>query len=488
MQFPIALDRSAIEPLHQQIFDQIRDHILDSRLSAGMRVPGSRELATALDVSRNTVLVAYDRLIAEGYLEARPAKGTFVNGELPDSYISAAKMYGSRNPDAQRLADRSRIAFRSHYSVVERRSEPMAVADFWVGRTDPALFPRRVWRKLLLRNYDRAVTRFAEYAAPGGLTELRQALAAQIAATRGVRISADQIVVVSGIQQALNLVARVAVTLGTKVAVEKPCYDGASSVFESYGASLVPIAVDEQGLDVDQLPTSDISLAFVTPSHQFPLGHTMSLERRIKLLNWAWDVGAYVVEDDYDSDFRHSGAPLTALKGLDQRGSVIYLGTFSKSIGGGLRLGFLALPRELVRPVLTAKALLDRACSWLEQAALAEFIAEGYFDKHVRRIRRIYRDRQICLVDALNAAFPGIRLTGAEAGMHVACHLPHDVPDADEIQRRAREVGVGVYALPNAGADAFGDEYLGKRVLVLGYASVTEDKIAHAVARLRQVV
>jgi len=265
---------------------------------------------------------------------------------------------------------------------------------------------------------------------------------------------------------------------------ECPCYQGAAYVFNSYGAQINPVPVDEKGLEVAKLPLTRASLAYVTPSHQYPMGVTLALERRVRLLDWAWEVGAYIVEDDYDSDFRHHGSPLTAVAGQDRHGCVIYIGTFSKSIGAGLRLGYLVMPKELVEPARTVKTLMDNGHSWLDQAILADFISSGSYMKHLRNIRHTYLTRRDCLVNSLQEHFGEVRLTGMAGGMHIVWHLPTDFPTAKEVQMLAQDAGVGVYSLEAAAACDLRRSECSDRALALGYSSVSEKQIRDGVARL----
>ena len=269
------------------------------------------------------------------------------------------------------------------------------------------------------------------------------------------------------------------------VAMENPCYQGAAFLFASYGARLVPIEVDEEGLDVSQLERFSGSLVYVTPSHQFPTGYTMALERRLQLLDWAYRTVSYVIEDDYDSDFRYDGPPLTALAGLDGRGRVLYLGTFSKSIGPGMRLGYVVLPEHLLEQARIVKSLLDNGNPWLEQAVLGDFLREGEFLRHLRRIRSYYLSARDALLESLRENFGKITVSGADAGMHVMWHLPAHLPDALQMQRLALSCSVGLYPLAAAAGYEFeGRRRFGERSLVLGYTALTSAELRDAVARV----
>lgn len=360
--------------------------------------------------------------------------------------------------------------------------------DFWVGRPDPHSFPTKSWRRRLLHNLAFAGANLTEYSNPVGILKLRSAIADFLGPARGIKVEPDQVVVVNGSQAALNLVARLLIEKGTTVVVEQPCYQGAAFVFESYGATLQAVPVDDRGIDTEQLPDKPASLAYLTPSHQYPLGVTLSLGRRLRLLDWAWKSGAYLIEDDYDNDFRHNGSPLIALAGLDVHGCVIYLGTFSKSIGAGIRLGYMVVPPELVEPVRVVKTLYDNGHTWLDQATLADFISSGSYKRHLRRIRGTYRMRRDCLVESLQHYFGEVRLTGLEGGMHLAWHLPPDFPDATQVQKIAEDVGVGVYGLTTGAALNCHGSPAGERIVLIGYSSVTEEQIRDGVARLARAL
>jgi GntR family transcriptional regulator/MocR family aminotransferase len=362
------------------------------------------------------------------------------------------------------------------------------IFDFFVGRPCPRCFPRRIWRRLLLERLAAAGSSLSEYPHPAGLLELRHAIADHLGAARGMNVRAAQIIIVNGIQEALNIIARLFVRPGTPVAIEDPCYRGALSTFESYGAEMVPVPVDEGGIRVDRLPERAVSLIYVTPSHQFPTGETLSAGRRMELLEWASRVGAYVVEDDYDSDFRFDGPPLTALAGLDRSASVIYLGTFSKSIGAGLRVGYLTVPMEVAETAIEVKAILNAGQSWLDQAVLADFISSGSFARHLNHVRTVYRARRDCLMAALRGHFGAVDVSGHQGGMHVMWHLPDSFPKASMIQATALNHGVGVYSLRSAVAFDFARSPEQDRSLVLGYAALTEEQIREGIARVARAL
>ena len=485
MQIPLKLDPSGC--LQTQLFEQFRDLILGGQLKPGTRMVPTRVLSHELEISRNTVMLAYDRLIAEGYFQARQSVGVFVSSDLPEECLRVR-----REPATTRLSERQArrqpVVFSGNsQAVVNPHRRPLAI-DFWLGRCDPESFPRGAWVQLLKSKLAPNRSPLSEYGSPAGLPELRRAISEYLGPARGINTTPEQVIVVSGCQQGLDVVSRLFLKPGSRAVVEAPCYQGAAFLFQSYGAILEPIKVKGEGLEVAALPSSPVAVAYVTPSHQYPLGMTLPLEARLRLLNWAWQVGAYILEDDYDSDFRYQGPPLTALKGLDAHGCVIYLGTFSKSIGAGLRLGYLVVPRELVGPATTVKALTDNGNPWLEQTVLAEFIASGGYVQHLRRIRRIYQQRRDRLVEALRRNFGEVTLLGRDSGMHLVWMLPPRFPTAVELQNLALQRGVGIYSLP-AGA-AFEPEPgpYSDRAVLLGYSSLTERQIDEGIDRIAQAV
>ncbi len=484
MQIAIDLEPLDGQSLQNQIFESIRRQILRGQLKPGTSLPSTRALSEQLGVSRNTVVRAYDRLIAEDYIFTQKTVGTFVNADIPERSLVLSDLKQHDQLAGEQQASRHPVLFRGQAQAVVNPNHHKLAIDFWVGRPDPHSFPTKSWRRLMLHHLSLAGSRLTEYSDPAGILELRQAIADYLAPARGIDATAQQVIIVNGSQEALNLVSRLLVREGTPVVTECPCYQGAAYVFESYGAQLNPVPVDNEGIVVAKLPTARVSLAYVTPSHQYPMGVTLTLERRIRLLEWAWEAGAYIVEDDYDSDFRHHGSPLTAVAGQDRHGCVIYLGTFSKSIGAGLRLGYLVVPGELIEPARTVKALMDNGHSWLDQAILADFIANGSYTTHLRNIRHTYLTRRDCLVDALREHFGEVRLSGMDGGMHIVWHLPESFPTARDVQKIAQDVGVGVYSLESAAACNVGYSDISDRILILGYSSVGEQQISDGVARL----
>ncbi|MCO5121595.1 MAG: PLP-dependent aminotransferase family protein [Burkholderiaceae bacterium] len=486
MQLPILIDASLPRSLQEQIVDQVRELILAGKLSSGTPLPASRSLARDLRISRNTVLGAYQRLGEEGFLETREQIGTFVAPGVHAEGPRQPLPEPDRSIEANHTLLHRRLQFQTHGHRVLSPDGPIAY-DFWIGQVDPRLYPVRAWRSLLMRMLRTPSEQLCRYGDPQGLPELRAAIASYVGAARGIATDPSRILVTNGIQEGLSLLSRLLIRPGTEVVVEDPCYRGASSVFASHGAKLRPVPVDGDGIDPAALP-ADAALAYITPSHQYPLGSTLSLARRQALLEWSHACGAYLVEDDYDSDFYHDRAPLPALKSQDRNDHVVYLGTFSKSLGAGLRLGYMVLPEQLVEPARSAKALLNNCQPWLEQAALAEFINEGGFAHHLRRLRRACAVRCEHLRMAIAHHFPQAHITGTQSGMHLVATLPPDMPEAARLERAARRHGVGIYGVTSSNAQLFDPihHHALRHSLLFGYAALSETEISEALLRVRR--
>ncbi len=496
MQLPLIVDAGRREPLHAQIFEQIRCRIVDGSLRPNARLPASRALAADLSVSRNTVVLAYERLTAEGYLEMRGPLGTFVAIDAADERSldpaqRSAAPSPNRPPASSLPQSATRVdvlAFDGHaHTVVPPHGEPLPY-DFWVGRLDARLFSPRHWQRLLARTVFEMPIGNSLYTAPAGLPALREAVAHHVGIARGIAASAGEVLIVNGIQEALNIVARLFVRRGRRVAIENPAYLGAANVFTSYGARLVPVDVDGCGIDPRGLPPN-ASLLYVTPSHQYPTGATLALERRDRLRDWAARNDAWIIEDDYDSDFHHGGAPLPALKARDDAQRVLYCGTFSKSLGGGLRIGYMVLPPQLMPAATTVKALLNNASAWHPQALLAEFLSSGAFLHHLRRMRTAHASRRDALLRALREHFGEPEVSGAQSGMHLVWRLPSTLPESRVLRARAHERGVGLYDFDGANVYMADTRTRAQyaRALVLGYAALDEGELAVAVQRIAQV-
>ncbi len=467
--------------LQAQIFDQVRTLILDGRLQAGMSLPPTRLLAERYQVSRNTVMIAYDRLVAEGYVESRGTSGVFVTAIPPDDLLLVNSPHGILRSNGPTPAQSGEPLLCFAGSPGGGKDRP--TIDFWVGRSAAGGFPLRVWRRIVTRLLSGNSQYLTDYCDPAGLPQLRKAIADHLGRTRGMHVTTDQIIVTAGGQDALNLVINLLRGHTEHLCIENPCYAGASMIFESEKLQIEPVPVDSDGIRTDCLPNKQRSLIYVTPSHQYPTGVVMTLSRRLALLRWADDTDSYIMEDDYDSDFRYDGPPLTALSGLDRGRRVFYIGSFSKSVGAGLRLGYAVVPRIFSDDARLLKAKMSNGQSWLEQCALAEFVSDGHFDRHVRKMRQLYKSRRDALISALRKKFREPVISGQDSGLHLVWRLPKGMPSALAIQMKARAAGVGVYALSSGGAFDF-DGTAPDDALMFGYASLTESRIVEAVEKL----
>lgn len=470
----LELDRSSDVPLYRQVYRGVREAILSGRLVPGARLPATRTLAEELDVSRMTVIGAYERLTAEGFLEARVGAGTWVAEDLRPELMPGFR----EHEGARTVSDRGR-----DITVLDGptpRPWPEA-RPFQVGVPALDLFPRTKWARIASRTWRSAGHDLLSYGGATGLPELREAVTRHLASSRGVECAPDEVIVVEGTQQGVDLAARVLLDQGDRAWIEEPGYPGASGAIVSAGAKPVPIPVDEDGLDVDrgQALAPAARLVYVTPSHQFPTGVVTSLPRRLALLRWAEAADAWILEDDYDSEYRYDGRPLTALQGLDTSRRVIYLGSFSKSLSPALRLGYVIVPEDLVATFARARNYCGQHSPSVDQAVLAEFISEGHFARHLRRTRSAYEDRRAALLEALAEELSDrVEIGPATAGLHVACRLRGDVDDV-AVRQAARERGVEVVPLStlHAGSDPV-------RGLVLGYGCVPPERLREGVAVL----
>jgi GntR family transcriptional regulator/MocR family aminotransferase len=483
----LELDSSLETPLYRQLYIKLRQAILAGQLPAGMRLPSTRTLALELNISRNTVINAFDQLLAEGYLEGRVGAGTFVACVLPEDllHVEASRQFPQNigQIKGRRLSQRGSLIqnIKLTATTVSNLALPRA---FRPGLPSVEEFPFDVWAKLAFQHWQQPPMSLLSYADPAGYAPLREAIASYLWAMRGVRCTVEQVVIVSGSQQALDLAARVLLDPGDVVCLEDPGYLGARSAFVGAAAQVVPVPVDNEGIQIPNNSTA--RLVYVTPSHQYPLGVTMSLSRRLALLEWANQCGAWILEDDYDSEYRYSSRPLAALQGLDNEGRVIYFGTFSKVLFPSLRLGYLVVPPDLVAAFVAARATSDRHSPSVEQAVLADFMAEGHFGRHIRRTRLLYASRQQALVTAAQRELGGLlEVCAAEAGMHLLGWLPSGIADTTASEQ-ALKVGVEAPALSNY---ALKSAHLGgKGGLLLGYAAFNAQEIDEAILNLKRVL
>lgn len=479
----LQVDRRAAVPLYRQLYDGYRAGIVRGDLRAGQLVPSTRELARELRISRIPVLNAYAQLLAEGYFETRLGAGTFVSRSLPEKLTycagdGATASDGDRRP--RRIAERASLLPRN-----ERLPWVSGRGPFNAGQ--PALdnFPFRVWSDLLARHSRRLQIHDLEYQNSMGLIDLREAIATYLRTARAVRCEAQQVMIVSGSQQALDISTRVLLDPGAQVWVEEPGYWLVHSILRAAACRPVPVTVDAEGLDV----ALGIKLcrqaraAFVTPSHQYPLGVTMSASRRLQLLDWARRSGSWIIEDDYDSEYRYEHRPIASLQGLDGYRRVIYIGTFSKVLFPSLRLGYIVIPPDLLDRFLAVRLVMDICPSHASQAVLAEFIREGHLARHIRRMRLLYSERRNALASAIQREFGSqARILGGEAGMHLTVLLGKGIRDRD-ISARAAQSGLWLWPLSPA--------YLGKNPrqgFILGFGNTPAAQIPAAVHTMKTIL
>ena len=458
--------------LSGEIYREVRRAIVDRRLRPGDRLPPSRELARDLVVARATVTVAYERLAAEGFVAVRQGAGTFV-GEL----LAPAGRDKATHRSSGVLQPRQ--IWQS--VVLPTVFDKPARFDFRTGLCDASMFPDREWRRAVTRALRSSAMTAGVYEPPAGHRDLRTAIARHIGISRGVEASADDIVITNGTQQALDLLARVLLAPGDAIAVEDPGYDPPRQLFRALGFRVLGVPVDREGLVVDALPRG-VRAVYVTPSHQYPLSVTLTLPRRQALLAWAERNNAAIVEDDYDSEFRFGARPLEPLQTLDAKGQVVYVGSFSKTMLPTLRLGFLVMPPSLRAATHKAKFVSDWHSSTLAQAALAHFIDDGAFARHVRRATAIYRQRHETLVGVVARDFADhLELIPSTTGLHItALARRMSVDQIAAVARRAAESGVAFQVLSSFAASASP-----RAGIMLGYGAIPTARIQEGLCLLR---
>ncbi|RON18698.1 MocR-like pyridoxine biosynthesis transcription factor PdxR [Pseudomonas frederiksbergensis] len=499
----IELDRR--QGLSRQLYQALRVRVLDGRLASGTRLPASRDLAAALSISRNSVVRAYDQLYAEGFIEGRVGDGTYV-AQLPQAPASGKKLstkvstgFSTGLPTALStnwldlpVVSSSKVIHSGALGRVENNHLALPPSGppraFRVGVPAFDLFPFEVWAKLNAAFWRNPDLEQLCYGDPAGDTRLRGLIAAYLRSSRGMQCSAEQIVITSGAQQGISLCAQLLVEPGDGVGIENPGYRAAGHAFAVAGARLHGVAVDSEGIDCTVLAAlSDCRLAYVTPSHQYPTGVVMSLARRLELLAWAERTQGWIVEDDYDGEYRYSGAPLAPLAALDRQGRVLYVGTFGKVAFPALRLGYLVLPPGLVEAFSQRRAVDVRHSEVSTQAVMAEFMAAGHFQRHIRRMRRAALSRRNVLLNGWPVDIPGVgKLPSVAAGLHLTVRVD-SVARERELIEQAASVGVEInglssYWLPDTTLPE--DQRAG---LVLGFAAVPETAIESALARLKEI-
>jgi GntR family transcriptional regulator / MocR family aminotransferase len=475
------LARTGDAPLFRQIYLQLRSAILSQSLRPGTKLPSTRQLASQLSVSRSSVVSAYEQLLAEGYASGKIGSGSYVSSDLPEP-VEGRKAKRGRRPAAMTGPDATEAPLPLDFVDVTEQSDER---PFNLGRTLVDIRTMELWRKVSARVFRSLGHDHFGYSDPRGSPQLRKAICDYLRAARAVQCETEQIVVTSGTQHAIDLVIRVLHRADMQAWIEDPGYSLTLQALVAAGIGARPIPVDGQGIDVGAGIRSAprARAVFVTPSHQFPTGVVLSMARRLELLNWARETKAWIVEDDYASEFRYGGRALASLQGLDESERVIYVGTLNKALFPGLRLGYAVVPPGLLKAFTTARYLVDRQPSSLAQAVVAEFIEEGHFAAHIRRMRLQYRGQRDALVAALRHRLGNVvTVDPPDQGMHLVAYLRQGLSDV-AIERTARSDGVIVRAMSRAYVDA-----PPRSALVMGFSGYSRQMIAPAVARLAKAV
>lgn len=484
MDLAIHLDRTSTKPLYKQLTENIRQGVLAGIFKPNQKLPSSRSLAKSLNISRSTVTQSYEQLESEGYLETRCGSGTYVCDRIPDEWLNSKPI----EPITKETTSNYSLSnFAQNLASIDRLSvsEPDYEISFRYGNPAIAYFPIQEWRKLITRHCQNSPKLLNYFPDAAGYFPLRQEIANYLGRSRAVNCTPEQVIIVNGSQQALNLIARLLINPGDWTAIEEPGYLGARHCFTSQFAKIQSIAVNSTGLDVKALSDREqnFKLVCVTPSHQFPTGVTMSLSQRIALLQWAKKTNTLIIEDDYDSEYRYESQPIPALQGMDRGDLVIYIGTFSKILFPSLRIGYLVAPHNLIPIIRKAKWLCDRFCPILEQYALTDWIRLGHFERHIRRMRQLYNLRRQALIVAFDKYF-GDRVTvlGENAGIHLMAKIQTNSSD-ETVIKKAAAVGIGLISAKNY--------YLQPKnqgEFIFGYGQLEELEIDRGISKLAEVL
>jgi GntR family transcriptional regulator / MocR family aminotransferase len=475
----ISIDRSAPEALYQQIYDAYRNAIVAGTLRPGQRVPSTRMLGSELGISRIPILNAYAQLLAEGYFESQVGSGTVVTRSLPDQVLDLRNVRPTKSRSGPRPIAKRAIEFERHPLWRGRGWGPFGVSQVAFEH-----FPFAIWNRLVARHTRSTSAQSLDYGDVMGWQTLRVAIAEYLRTARAVRCEPEQIMIVSGSQQALEITTRVLLDPGMPVWMEEPGYRFAHRVFSLNGCRVIPVPVDTEGLNVDAgiKLCRNARAALVTPSHQYPLGVTMSAARRLRLLEWAERTGAWIIEDDYDSEYRYESMPVASLQGLDNNARVVYIGTFSKVMFPSLRLGYIVIPPDLVPAFASVRFAMDIGPAHFFQAVLADFIKEGHFSRHIRRMRMLYGERRLALLEAIKKELGRkAEITGAHAGLHLSLTLK-GVNDREVALRAGREK---LWLVP------LSSSYLQRPLrkgFILGFGSTTAERMPDAVRKLHSLI
>lgn len=461
----IPIDRSLDISLIRQVYHQIRERILNGELQSGDKLPATRELSSELGVSRNVILEAYDQLFSEGFLVTRQGAGTFI-------------------AEGAYLEQRKKSTLIDSLYWCEETNKESNIINFRSGIPALDLFPRKGWAKLSHTIWNETPPSTFGYDIPQGRPELRKVLSRYLLKTRGVFCQPEQLVITSGATQALTLVSKLLLSSGDEVLIEDPITNDIQTIFKNSGAFLSPIPVDDNGMNTSLLPANkNPKFIFITPSHQFPLGGTLPIQRRVQLVNYSRKTNCYLIEDDYDSEFRYEGSPVSSLQGLDPE-RVLYIGSFSKILSPSLRMGYLVLPSHLVEKFRRVKWFSDLHTPSLNQLILAKFIAEGYLERHIMKMKKIYKNRRDFLIQQLQSAFSNtINIFGYSTGLHLIVEF-NQVQFTKELLEKIQQLGVKVYPVEDHAIEK------GKHHnrIIIGYGHLTTEEIKEGVSRLQRAI
>jgi GntR family transcriptional regulator/MocR family aminotransferase len=480
--FPLSLPAPpSTGGLYRWLYEELRSAILDGRLRPGARLPASRDLAAAYGLARATIVTAFDQLKSEGYVEGRSGSGTYVSQVLPEQLLDV------RGPRAEERLPHRRVSLSGYARRLQpfRGTAPRPIRAFRANQPALDLFPTTLWAQVAARRLRRVSANLLAGGEALGYRPLRQAVADYLNSSRGVKCTADQVLILSGAQEALDRTARILLNPGESVWMEEPGYPGAAVVFRAVGARICPVPVDAEGMDLDRglQRWKRARLAYVTPAHQFPLGVTMSLRRRLALLEWARRSGTLIFEDDYDSEYRYSGRPIPALQGLDRSGVVIFAGSFSAVLFPALRLGYLVVPPEMVDVFAAAESVSTHHPPLLEQAVLCDFITEGHFARHIRRMRKLYAERLSVLLDGARVKLGELlEISTVEAGLQTVGWLKGGLR-AERVAELAAKRDVEVVPLRR-----YASGRSRREGLILGFAAVDPRELRRGVEELAGVL
>ncbi len=483
MQIPVSISRNTDVPIHEQLETNIRELIVRGDIPSDIKMPATRALKKQLQVSRNTVKTAYMNLISQGYLVTKSTSGTFVCTQLPDAKYMNLKSDSKLSCEV--IEDEShslRPSLLPGMGDSQKKSY-----TFGLSGIDESIVPERIWRKLLLKHLPYR-SRHARYVDEFGLDILREVIASDLAPLRAMSLQPDNIIIVNDEYRAFNLVNHAILKPGDYVAVENPCDRGVVFDLERLGVNILPIPVDKNGIVVDKIPDKPVSLIYVSPSHQIPMGTKLSLKRRYRLLEWADKVDAYIVENDTFGEFCYSGNLVKPLKALDTSNRVVYVNSFSKWIGSAAKMGFLAVPYEIKHKFQGAISYLNPGPAWIDQRTAADFISSQSLFGHLRRIHQTMIDRQSAITQAITRCFGEQKLTGYKGGQHLVWHFPSEFPDASELVTSAREYNIFYWSLQNE--FFFSSRSKRKpaldRCLVIGYSGLPDESIKHSIEMLER--